>query len=105
MFRTTHSNVSSWLRCCSDLRNICAHYGRLYYHKFSAIPANLPEIDETAERTLFGAISALKALYYDDNKWNNEIFSEIEKLLSEHKNSINLKCIGFPDDWENKLRK
>jgi len=105
MFQTTHNNVSSWLRCCSDLRNICAHYGRLYYHKFSAIPANLSEVDKTSERSLFGAVCALKALYYDKDKWNDEIFSGIENLLNIYKNDINLKHIGFSENWKEKLVK
>ena len=36
MFGTTYKNIASWLRCCTDLRNICAHYGRLYYRIFAA---------------------------------------------------------------------
>ena len=28
LYGTVPKNVSSWLRCCTDLRNICAHYGR-----------------------------------------------------------------------------
>jgi abortive infection bacteriophage resistance protein len=104
MFHTTHSNVSSWFRCCSDLRNICAHYGRLYYHCFSAIPANILCLDKNNERSLFGAISVLKMLCYDKNKWNKEIFNEIGKLLEEYKNDIVLDFIGFPNNWKDKLR-
>ena len=31
VFHSTANNIKSWLRCCTDLRNICAHYGRLYF--------------------------------------------------------------------------
>lgn len=31
--------LESWLRCLTDLRNKCAHYSRLYYWMFPAIPA------------------------------------------------------------------
>ena len=37
-YATIPQNLKSWLRCATDLRNICAHYGRLYYRIFSAIP-------------------------------------------------------------------
>lgn len=41
LYQTTPYNLRSWLRCCTDLRNICAHYGRLYYQVFPAIPATV----------------------------------------------------------------
>jgi abortive infection bacteriophage resistance protein len=34
-----YKEMVSWLRCCTDLRNICAHYVRLYYRIFSAMPS------------------------------------------------------------------
>lgn len=45
-----HKHTVSWLKCCTDLRNICAHYGRLYcrvfrhYHPAFSFP-NLPAAD------------------------------------------------------------
>lgn len=48
LYRTTPKNVISWLRCATDLRNICAHYGRLYYRIFPAMPAGFT-IPETAK--------------------------------------------------------
>ena len=34
-----YKEMVSWLRCCTDLRNICAHYGRLYFRIFTAMPS------------------------------------------------------------------
>ena len=34
-----HKHMVSWLKCCTDLRNICAHYGRLYCRVFPALPS------------------------------------------------------------------
>ena len=45
IFNTSVANAKSWLYCCTDLRNICAHYGRLYYTIFSAAPAQIPGVD------------------------------------------------------------
>jgi abortive infection bacteriophage resistance protein len=87
------------------LRNICAHYGRLYFRIFTAIPANLPDLEKKAERRLFGAIPALKTLYPDVNKWNNEIYERLKKLMTLYSSVTKLDHIGFPVDWEAKLRK
>ncbi len=105
LFQTVPKNLISWLRCCTDLRNICAHYGRLYFRIFTAIPASLPDLEKNAERRLFGAVLALKALYPDVNKWNDEIYKGIKELMKLFSSVINLSHIGFPADWEVKLRK
>jgi abortive infection bacteriophage resistance protein len=57
LFGTIPKNLVSWLRCCTDLRNICAHYGRLYFRIFTATPAHIPGLEKSAERRLFGAVS------------------------------------------------
>jgi abortive infection bacteriophage resistance protein len=105
-FYNTHpKTLSSWLYCCTVLRNICAHFGRLYYRIFTVIPDGIPELNETNSRSLFGAAMAVKSLYPDAAKWNRELFSPIAGLIKEYQNDIQLKHIGFPTDWEVKLKR
>jgi abortive infection bacteriophage resistance protein len=104
-FKTVPKNLISWLRCCTDLRNICAHYGRLYFRIFTAIPADIPGLEKNAERRLFGAVLALKALYPDPDKWNREIYRRLCSLLKSYSHVIHLGHIGFPVDWASKLKK
>ena len=105
LFNTYPKNLKSWLRCCTDLRNICAHYGRLYFRIFSAIPAGIDGINGNSNRQLYGAILALKEIYPDANKWNIEIFKSIYDLLKQYSSDINLRHIGFPDNWQDALKK
>jgi abortive infection bacteriophage resistance protein len=105
LFGTIPKNLISWLRCCTDLRNICAHYGRLYFRIFTAIPANLPGLEKDAERRLFGAVLALKALYTDTDKWNAEIQPALCSLLNAYSHVIHPDHIGFPVDWGSKILK
>lgn len=103
LYGTVPKNVISWLRCCTDLRNICAHYGRLYYRIFPATPAG---IDATSRQKtqLWGAVLTVKALYPDKCKWNEEVLPRISALFEEYKEDISLEHIGFPEKWEEKLR-
>jgi len=105
LFHSVPKNLISWFRCCTDLRNICAHYGRLYFRIFTAIPANLPDLEKSAERRLFGVILALMTLYPDANKWNSEIYNRLKNLMILYSPVIKLNHIGFPADWESKLKK
>lgn len=104
LYSTTPKNLISWLRCLTDLRNICAHYGRLYYRVFTASPAGF-DISESAKRRLWGTLLALKALYPNRDKWNSEIFPAIKALFEEYHGDINLRHIAFPACWENQIRK
>ena len=104
LYNTTPKNIISWLHCCTDLRNICAHYGRLYYRIFPSVPGGL-NILEPAKRRLWGCVLALRALYPDENKWNNEVVLELEALINEYLPDISLYRMAFPSDWSKKLRK
>jgi abortive infection bacteriophage resistance protein len=102
LFSTIPQNLKSWLRCCTDLRNICAHYGRLYYRLFTAIP-NGVNISQNNERRLFGNILVLKRLYPDTQNWNTEIFSALNNLVQAYSQYIDFNHIGFPSDWKIQL--
>lgn len=104
LYNTTPKNINSWLRCCTDLRNICAHYGRLYYRLFAAIPAGL-QIPEDSKRRLWGCIFSLQSLYPNPPKWNSEVVPSLTALFEEYRGDILLRHIGFPDNWIEKLQK
>jgi abortive infection bacteriophage resistance protein len=104
MYNTIPKNLVSWLRCCTDLRNICAHYGRLYFRIFTAVPAFVPSLPPYSDRRLFGAVLALKELYPDKDKWNDETYSKLVNLMKSNSSVINLNHIGFPAGWELRLK-
>ena len=104
LYRTTPKNLTSWLRCCTDLRNICAHYGRLYYRIFPAMPAGI-DLTDNAKRRLWGAVLMLKNLYPDASKWNAEVLLPIQALFEEYAEDIDLYHMAFPADWQEQLRK
>jgi hypothetical protein len=91
------------LSCCTDLRNICAHYGRLYYRIFPAIPASV-SVEKNAERRLWGQLQAVKFLFPDVEKWNNIILQKMKILLRLYAKDIDLQHIGFPLDWDTHLK-
>lgn len=99
-----YQSLVSWLRCCTDLRNICAHYGRLYYRIFSASPSGL-DMSEYEKRRFWGAIFVVKTLFPYKEKWNNEFMLNLEALFDEYESTINLNHLAFPKNWKDLLRK
>jgi abortive infection bacteriophage resistance protein len=105
VFHTSVPNTKSWLYCCTNLRNICAHSRRLYNSTFSAIPSNSKNLNNDSLRKLYPQIMALKELYPDEDKWNNEFMPSLLALLDEYGDVIMLRFIGFPEDFEDKIKK
>ena len=94
-----YREMVSWLRCCTDLRNICAHYGRIYYRIFPAMPAGF-DITESEKKRFFGAMMAVKALYPFSEEWNNIVIPKIDQLIIEYSDAIDLRHIAFPENWK-----
>ena len=104
--------LMSWLRCCTDLRNTCAHYSRLYHRIFPAQPKT-PKVNLTVSNEfsfilqdrLFDMIYVLRCLYPKEKEWNGAILAPIRALIEQYETHIDLKHIGFPLDWEKRLER
>jgi abortive infection bacteriophage resistance protein len=103
LYNTSSKTVASWLQCCSDLRNTCAHYKRLYFYLFPFIPAGFHAEFKYQERRLFAMLFALKGLYPGAQKWNSEVLTSISAIVRQYEEHLNMWHIGFPEDWETKL--
>lgn len=102
-----YKQLESLLFCLTHLRNKCAHFTRLYYHKFGTIP-NLPryvtqEIDFDPHNVrIYQYLFILKILTPIFGRWNNFV-TELEALVDEYSDWIDLKHIGFPKNWKSEL--
>ena len=103
LFNSSYCNVTSWLYCLTTLRNFCAHYSRLYYNKFGKVPATPKELDYTLDDDVFSYIMILKLLYPDPIEWRKIWLTSLFALIEEYQGVINMKHIGFPDNWEELL--
>lgn len=104
-FGANPKSLKSWLRCATDLRNICAHYGRLYFRIFTAIPANLAAVTERDRRSLWAAFLAVRNLYPNKKKWNEVVLPSVNELFGKYAQNIQLGHVGFPVDWKKYAQK
>ena len=112
LYGVSYSVLEGWLRCLTDIRNKCAHYSRLYYWIFPAIP-QFPDGNDcpvfpndyrkTNERRLFVQLYMLKLMYPIKDKWNTRFMEPLRELMEEYQASISLVHIGFPPDWDEQL--
>lgn len=103
-FGVGYTYLESWLESIAYVRNICAHYGRLYNAKLSKTPILYKEYSKAGIRNnrIFGVLLCLKHLLMNDRHWN--LFVERIELLFEKYESVEIKNMGFSDNWKELLQ-
>jgi abortive infection bacteriophage resistance protein len=89
----------SWLRTLSYVRNLCAHYARLYNKNLTIKPKLFArEKHRIDNRKIFAAILVMKRLTKEETSWRTFLASLVG-LIETYNDVIDLKLIGFPDNW------
>ena len=102
-FGIGYTYFESWLESISYIRNICAHYGRLYNAKMSKTPILYKEYAQAGigNNRIFGVLLCLKHLLKEDKHWNQ--FVDTIELLFEKYEHVDIKTMGFPNNWKELL--
>ena len=101
-----HTYLPSWLQSITQIRNICAHHGRLWNKNLPGRPKllskpplpwikNVPEANE--HYMLYIHLCCMKYLLNVIHP-NNNFTSQINVLLKKYPN-IDLKALGMKPDW------
>lgn len=97
-YNTDGFHLHSWLLCLVELRNICAHYGRIYNMPLKQTPQLYKEQKGYQSNRLFSVLLVIYRMMGDTVEWRN-FRSALSGLLEEY-NEVNLSFIGFPANWE-----
>lgn len=101
MYGLSYTYFESWIECISFIRNICAHYGRLYNVNLSKSPMMYKQFGNIDKFKIFAVLLCLKNLIPNDSHWVQ--FVDTLELLIEKYESVNIALIGFPDNWKDLL--
>lgn len=102
-FGIGYTYLESWLESISYVRNICAHYGRLYNAKLSKTPLLYKEYSEAGigNNRMFGILLCMKHILKNDSHWNLYV-QDIEILIDKYE-KVDIKTMGFPENWKELL--
>ena len=102
-FGIGYTYLESWLESISYVRNICAHYGRLYNAKLSKTPILYKEYSQAGigNNRIFGVLLCMKQILKFDAHWNQYV-DQIERLIDKYEN-VDVKTMGFPMNWKELL--
>nr|WP_281352589.1 Abi family protein [Cytobacillus depressus] len=96
--------LESWLQTLSYVRNVCAHYGRLYNKKLTFKPRLFKE-----ERKQFDNQLTFAAIYITQRLLTKtegiRFITDLEALISEYEEDIDFSCMGLPSNWRELLIK
>lgn len=98
-----YTYFESWIESIAYVRNLCAHYGRLYNVKLTKSPMLYKEYLRSGIKNIriFGVLLCIKHLIPDDSHWRAFIF-QLEELLLRYP-AVKIKTMGFPDNWKKYL--
>ena len=102
-FGVGYTYFESWLESISYVRNICAHYGRLYNAKMAKTPKLYKEYTQAGigNNRIFGVLLCMKNLLKSDSQWDLFV-DKIEMLLDKYE-SVQINTMGFPENWKELL--
>lgn len=101
-FNLSSFYAESWLHTLSYIRNVCAHYGRIYGKELTIKPKLFKSKRNKFEANrIFTAVFILAKILHREDRIN--FITTLQALLEEYSIHIDFKELGFPDDWESLL--
>ena len=103
VFHTDYHYFESWIENFAYIRNICAHYGRLYGAKLTKSPKLYKEYlkKNISNNTIFATLVNLKIVSEEENYKN--FYHDLIALIARYEN-IELRHVGFIENWKELLK-
>ena len=91
--------LESWIENIAFIRNVCAHYGRLYNAKIPKMPSlyNKYKDMEIANNSIFSTVLCLKYLLPNDRHWIE--FVDLISAMFDKYEDVDIKAMGFVKEW------
>lgn len=98
-----YTYFESWIESIAYVRNLCAHYGRLYNAKLTKKPMLYKQYleQEIDNNRVFGVLLCIARLVPHDDHWSSFV-DEIELYIRKYP-SVKIETMGFPEGWKDLL--
>lgn len=107
-FNSDIKRLPGWFESLTEIRNICAHSGRIYNRNLVITPQLFQGEDsgftENIRRKLFPRLIIIKKIYSGKGKYIS-FFNQLSNLINQYESVISLTHLGFPEYWRTKLDK
>lgn len=100
LFGTSPSHLKSWILALVEIRNICAHYNRLYNMPLKQTPFLYRENRKyrNEQNKVFPIVLVIKRMLCANEQWES-FLKDINKTMNKYREIVVLSFIGFPSEW------
>lgn len=100
-YDTSSKYLKSWILALVEVRNICAHYTRLYNLPLKQTPSLYSENECYRQEInkIFPVLLVVKRMLKNNEQWAS-FYRDITKTLDKYKDDINFSFMGFPENWQ-----
>ena len=104
-YQIGYTYLESWFESIAFVRNICAHYGRLYKAKLTIKPSLYRQYTQNGidNQTVFAVLLCLKHIISDNEVWK-EYLNDLDILIDKYP-EIDVSDFGFVSNWKEYLEK
>lgn len=98
-----YTYLESWIESIAYVRNICAHYGRLYNARLTKTPKLYRQDIErgAVNNRIFGVLCCMKHLFASNKRWM-KFLDGMEALFNTYP-CVNIAAMGFTKNWRELL--
>ncbi len=104
LYSTDPDKLKSWILSLVEIRNICAHYGRLYNMPLKQSPVLYKEFTKYRRKQskVFPVILVIMRMS-DEKEWWEPFKIQMGNVIGEYTDVINFGFMGFPANWKEVL--
>ena len=105
LYDTEAQYLGSWILALVEVRNICAHYSRLYNMPLKQTPFLYSEYKKYrggSPNKLFPVLLVIKRMLMNNEPWGS-FETKLEALMEEYDDVVVLPYIEFPPEWKEVL--
>ena len=104
IYGVKYTYFESWIEHIAFVRNICAHYGRLYNVNLSKTPALYKQHTKQGISSVrvFATLLCLSNILPKDKHWKD--FLDLIELLFDKYPNVKMELMGFPHNWKDLLK-
>ncbi len=103
-YNTNPKYLKNWILCLVEVRNICAHYNRLYNMPLKENPRLYSENKQYKgkQNKIFPILLIIKRMLNSNEQWLS-LLKDLKKTFIKYKGFFDFSFMGFPNNWEDIL--
>lgn len=100
-YNTDPKFLKNWILCLVEVRNICAHYTRLYNMPLKENPRLYKENLQYKgkQNKIFPVLLIIKRMLKTNEQWFS-LLKDLKNTFAKYKGSFQYAFMGFPKNWE-----